>query len=35
VVAPVEEELAAQRRLRAALEIAVDVPERRRVLIAS
>ena len=35
VVAPVEAELAAQQRLREALAVAADVPERRRVLIAS
>jgi GTP-binding protein EngB required for normal cell division len=35
VVAPVEAELAAQQRLREALEIAGDVPKRRGVLIAS
>jgi len=35
VVAPVEAELAAQKGLREALAVATDVPERRRVLIAS
>jgi GTP-binding protein EngB required for normal cell division len=35
VVAPVEEELAAQQRLRDALAIAGEAPDRRRVLIAS
>ncbi|MET0852455.1 MAG: GTP-binding protein HSR1, partial [Candidatus Rokuibacteriota bacterium] len=35
VVGPVEEELAAQQRLREALAIAGEAPDRRRVLIAS